>query len=403
MRIVIAAALVVAALSVVQAQDKPQARVSLQSRGGAAAVTLDALAQSLGYKLHFDSEIDPESDLDFHVWLRVKESTPERAARILSYACGMNISVDHRVRRVNVAYNTESGATATVVKGYDVSVACSRFVAYQNQWGGPKPKADEKQPELRQRPAAERLSDLLGAMLDDPLRAGPTAVVAGDRLVVRDTPEMHTRVRQMLDLLVNEQGGTSTEAQAEAAIISALRKGKPPLELEETPRAGVLAQFCEAAGVDYFLNADVASWMEEDHLTLSLSGELSVLDGLELAFGEDTGRWRMLDNAVTVGVQAYAPEGYRVFEVGELLKRMDAAFQRQRTKPDVEEAFTGDLRSEGGVYVVVNALEAILVRDSYDVRVDCWGSRVIVRGGSIDLDLAEATLKEMGWEAPKGN
>lgn len=406
MRKILAAAVLFAlAGTCIHAQARPEVRVSLFSHGGSAAAALEALAQTLNYSLRYGEEYEGAEEFEFHVWLRIKDAAPQRAARVLSQACGVHVRLDDAGRAVRVSSSPESRRVNAQVKGYDVSLAASRQVAYQNQWGAPRAATIDRLPGLAEHPAAEQLAELVQTLLEDHDRPGPSFAVAGDRLLLRDSPEMHGRVRELLDLLVNDNGGTSVEARNESAVLQALRRGKPPLLLSDSPRTGVLAQICEAAGVDFFVRPESVAWLEEDHVSLELAAEQSARDALDLTFTEDNGAWRVLDGAVAVGVDGFAPPGYRVFEAGELLKRLDAALQRQRTDPDRARGFSGDLRSQGGMDVVVNAVLHMLgdETESGSVMVESWGSRLIVRGGSADLDLAETALKEMGWEPPKGN
>lgn len=405
-----------------QAQDKPAVKVSLASRGGPASGVLDSMAQTLGYTLRYSPDLDVEQDLSFHVWLRVKDATPERAARLLSFALGNTVRLDAARKEIYVAAGEEPGPRGSVLKGYDVSVACARFVAYQNQWGQPRqrpapqplPRNNEgasdqpAQPavpaqEASQRTAADHLADLIEYVLGEGFESGPSPAVVGDRLLLRDSARAHARVRELLDLLVADAGGASGAARDEQTVLDALRKAKPPLALDETPLASVLAQLCDAAESDFAVRGTAVDWLEEDHVSLAFEPEVTVEGALHAAFNDNSLRWVISDGAVLVGQDDFAPAGYRVFETADLLKKIDSGIQRQRTDPDRRQGFTGDLRSLGGVDVVVNALLKVLEEDSPYTHVESWGSRVIVRGNCATLALAETALKEMGWEAPKGN
>lgn len=404
-----------------QAQDKPEPKVNLASRGGPASAALDSLAQTLGYTLRYSPDLNVDEDLSFHVWLRVKEATPERAVRLLSFALGNTLRLDPARKEIHVSAGEEPLPRGSVLKGYDVSLACSRFVAYQNQWGQPRPRpvpqplpkaegaSDQPaQPavpaqEQPQQTAADHLADLLEYVLGEGFDPGPSPAVVGDRLLLRGSAQAHVRVRELLDLLVADGGGTSAGAREDQAVLDILRKAKPPLTLVETPLASVLTQLCDAAEADFAVRGSAVDWLEEDHVSLTFERDVTVEAALNAAFNDDSLRWAISDGAVLVGQDDYAPAGYRVFETADLLKKIDAGIQRQRTEPDRRQGFTGDLRSLGGVDVVVNALLKVLEEESPFSQVESWGSRVIVRGNSATLALAEAALKEMGWEAPKNN
>lgn len=385
-------------------------KVSLLSRGDSARAAFDSLAQGLGFAVKYDESLDVEEDLKFSVWLRLKDSEPERAARLLSTAAGKAVRLDTRRKLVLVGDNVEAPPRATIVRGYDVSVATSRFVAYQEALGTPRRATSAKATEdatppapPAERTASQHLADTLNRLLSDDDGNAPDFAVAGDRLVLRDTEATHSRVRECLNLLINDTGGQSSESKSEAVLLEKLRKAKPPLALQETPRTSIMAQLCEAAGVDFVIRQSLIESLSEEHATLTLPADATVADALNEAFPAQAGGWAVAYDAVTLGLELYTPPGYRMFETGELLKQLAAAYQKQRTVPDREQGFGGDLRTQGGVNVVVTAINKIIGGQGSLTQVEPWGSRLIVRGSVEDIALAETTLKEMGWEAPKNN
>lgn len=380
----------------------PEAKVSLTSRGGTARSALDSFAQATNCTLKFSDSYDLESDFDYHVWLRLKDASPQRAARVLSTALGVPVRHDDARRLILVAGPEDTPARGGTIKGYDVSAAAAAFVAYQNTWGKAKHTPAANEPVQPERTAAEHLAGLVESLLGDDEHSF-TFAVAGDRLLLRESEATHGCVRKCLDLLVAPGGGASPELMAEGAIVDLLKKAKPPLALAETSRASLLAQMCESTGVDYVIRGDGAAWLEEDLVSIEVEKDASVFDALNLAFSPGNGRWVVHDGCVTLGTDYFTPSGYRVFDAEALLQKLDAACKRQRTEPGREEGFSGDLASQGGIDVVVTALLSLLSDSGNYVMVETWGSRLIVRGSKTDIDLAETALKEMGWEAPKTN
>ena len=93
--------------------------------------------------------------------------------------------------------------------------------------------------------------------------------------------------------------------------------------------------------------------------------------------------------------------GYRVYDMGELLKKLSAGYQRQRTAPGKQGGFEGDLRQAGGIGVIVDAINDQLATQTRDALVQHFGSRLVVRGSAETIDAVTEILTEMGWEPPK--
>lgn len=374
--------------------------VTIVSRGASARTALESLAHSLNYTLKLDPAFSLEEDFENHVWLRLKDSEPARAARLVSIATGKFVRLDEAHRLVIVSESSESAPRRAVIRGHDVSVATGRFVAYVNQYGAPAAKPAADSAPARETSPAARLAALLSTVLADD-DVGPEFAVVGDRLLLRDEEATHARVRECLELLSNDGGGASASSKSEGAMREALSRAKPPLALEETPRASALAQLCEVAGVDFVLRHDVVEVCEDEHVSITLPQDASVLDALDEIFPQMFGGWMLAYSTVAVGMDYYTTPGYRVFETGELLRKLDAAYQRQQTQDGKANGFTGGLRAEGGMSVVSDALIRMLAEHAAYVMLQHWGTRVIVRGSPQVISQAESALKEMGWEPPK--
>ena len=389
-----------------RAQKTPGATAGVASRGESARAAIESMAAALGCTVRYEDGIDPENDLEFHVWLRVHDLQAQRAARLLALATGKSVRVDAARRVMHVGDGQDAPRAGGLIRGYDVSVAASRFVQYQDAWGTPRPAprapAGAENPDRppAEHTAARYLEKLVSALLADD-DGSPEFAVVGERLLLRDDETTHARVRECLDLLVADGGGAAAAVGAENELREKLRKARPPLKIEETPRASILAQMCEVAGVDFAIRHDHVELMEEEHVTLELAADASVANALDEAFPALSGDWCLAHGAVVVGLELFASPGFRVFECGDLLRQLDASYQKQRTQPGKIRGFTGDVRSEGGIDVVVAALVKLLGEDGTWVLVESWGTRVIVRGAVGEIEAAETALKALGWEATK--
>lgn len=385
------------ALVFASATAQPQVKMpvvvhDLEYLGVPAELALPAFAKSAKLELDLGREAPA---MDMPIWLSAKQVEKSRAVHLLSVASGLSVRIAGR--RLVVREYDQPGAHR-ISKGYDVSVLCGRFVDYVNQYGEPERKLSPGQ-ERRKTTAADHLSGVLYQLLDDVTGSAEDSSVVGDRLIFSADAETQALVAEALKLLVQPDGGDSVYLQAAAQQASALRDKQGKTEASERPLASVLAEMCKGAGVDFLINAGFAVDAHDTHVDCSLEGayqdqvnavlELFAPDAAS-GFGHGVVHFGFPDSVRRGGV--------RVHDVSELLKKMDAAYQRQRTQPNREEGFDGGLREQGGVYVVTDAITAQLGQQGHEARVLAYGVRVIIVGGPAACDAATAILKELGWE-----
>jgi hypothetical protein len=213
-------------------------------------------------------------------------------------------------------------------------------------------------------------------------------------------------VREALDLLISEKGGESAALKAERAVVEKLKQAKFQGDLTGTPVFSVIAGICGTASVGVVLGRELGGLAGEWHIDFAQTEEVSAWDGLQRLFTLLETQEFPVEFTVVGGVAAIELQGgtihagYRVFELSELLKKLAASYQRQRTTPGKEDGFSGDIKAHGGVGTVLDALEEQLAAaDTADgVRITSYGTRLLVRGGAAEVDAATTILKEMGWE-----
>lgn len=385
------------ALVFASATAQPQVKMpvvlhDLEYLGVPAELALPAFAKSAKLELDLGREAPP---MDMPIWLSARQVEKGRAAHLLSVASGLSVRIAGK--RLVVREYDQPGAHR-VSKGYDVSVLCGRFVDYVNQYGEPERKLSPGQ-ERRKTTAADHLSGVLYQVLDDLTGSAEDSSVVGDRLIFSADAETQALVTETLKLLVQPGGGDSVYLHAAAQQATALREKQGKTEASERPLASVLAEMCKGAGVDFVINAAFAIDAHETHVDCSVEGAyLAQISALLELFASDA-TLGYGHGVVHLGFPDVARRGgVRVHDVSDLLKKMDAAYQRQRTQPNREEGFDGGLRDEGGVYVVTDAVTAQLGQQGHEARVLAYGARIIIVGGPDACDAATAILKELGWE-----
>jgi hypothetical protein len=281
------------------------------------------------------------------------------------------------------------------------------FVKYVNTWGANrKPPAKDETPEP-ERTAAQHLAELIDEVLYDAWGEEVSASVVGDRLLYTLHAESHRGVRELLDMLMAEKGGESAGLKTERAVLKKLKEKKlNTSEYEATPISSVLAGICLEAGVGLALGSNLAAECVEHHVDLDF-GDATCWDALQRTLkilrDED------LDLSVGVRSGAVAIEmdcesiskGYRVYRIDELLKKLAASYERQRTKTGRKNGYEGSLREEGGNRVVVDSLYDLLEAGKHSADCFVYGDRLLVRGSAGDIDAATEILKQMGWEEPR--
>jgi hypothetical protein len=366
------------------------ATYTLRFSGESVETALAAFAQDAGLRL--DVGRDGLADGEMPVWLHAEGVTALEAAKLLSVAADARINIRDGAL---VARRDDVPRVGTFTRGYDVSVAAGRFVDYVNEHG--ESEGNGNRSDRPKRTAAERLATLIEAMAWECWREEIGASVVGDRILFTAGEHVHGRVREFLQLLINDDGGESSELKQERSLHARLQVCEVNVEVRNTPVGSVIGMLCREAGVGFVIDPLLALNFSEVHIDFTGEGSAdvllhSLLKEHDAALGSGLG---------VLHVRArdeHGLSGYRVFNVDDLLKRTAAAYFRQRTHAGREEGFEGSLRDAGGVYLIVRALARELGAQGVDAGIHCYGSALIVGGGVAAADAAAKVLKEMGWE-----
>jgi hypothetical protein len=168
--------------------------------------------------------------------------------------------------------------------------------------------------------------------------------------------------------------------------------------------ASIYADICTQAGVGMVLGRNLADDAGNRHESVDV-GELdawSALAAVGSLYAADGNPVVVssLGGVVRLDFDYSQPAAYRVYDVAELLKKLNAAYSRQRTQPGLEDGSDGSLVSAGGVQVIVSAIEVQLAELGLGngMSVFSYGDRLVVRGATAAIDASATILKEMGWE-----
>jgi hypothetical protein len=395
------AALVVLACTAFAVNSQDPAKVDFTAYGEPGFEAAQKAADGLGVDLKLRGV--SEEDLDVPCWAMCKGAARSDVAELLSIAIGHPVSQGPKALTV---YMPLTAPPEGRVKGYDVSVPSGRFVEYVNAYGSAKVARRPGEDEHEERTAAEYLASLIDDLLYDPRGCEVEASIVGDRLLYTLDDAGHARVREVLDLLMAEHGGESAALKADRALVEKLKQGKFKGDLSGTPVSSVIGAICGEAGVSVVLGCELGALAVDWHIDFVQAEEVSAWDALQKLFVLLNDQEFAIEVCGRAGAAAVElrgggiQRGYRVYDVSELLKKLAASYQRQRTAPDKEEGFGGDVRAQGGSAVVVDALEEQLA--ALDLAeglfIEAYGARLVVRGGAGSIDAATGILKEMGWE-----
>lgn len=386
---------VVLLLGGIAAQDaEAPGNVDVRSYGESGDVVLGRLSDDLGLKLHVTraaqfAMLDP-------AWVVCEDVPGETATALLEESLGVEMETRHGVLFVTDINETLRGAET---RGYDVSVLAGHHVEYVNAYS--PPAAGEE----NQRTAAEQLGLVLDDVIARPGRDGPYASVVGDRVLYTMDAPRHARVRETLDLLMRDGGGESVNLVSERALFETLSTATYEGRSAGTPVGSVLARICAAAEVPLVLDAEFIRAYGDWHVDFEVDSPVSCARALHMLLAQ------VEDERVYLGSRGGAllvtldpmqlHHSLKVVDVGVLLKKLEASYQRQRTTPGRTDGFEGDLSSNGGIGVVVNAIYEQLDAAGQVADVIPYGTRILIRGGHAQVDTTVRILKEMGWEPPE--
>lgn len=380
------------------AQDKPAEKTfTLRSYGDKGQVALEEFAKQLACEVEPPQEgEDAGGNLDAPCWFVFKDLSADKAASVLSFAIGLNVTVDHARKKVTA--RTWPSAANRSVKGYDVSVLATRYVEYINRYGAAKAADAKAAPDLT---ATEHLRDLLEELLVQDDWGDTGACCVGQRMLLNLNAAQHQKVRELLSLLMSDKGGESEALAAERTLRDALAQAAHEEDYSERPLGSVMGSLF-GKGSGFVVAHALAAVFSEQHVTRPKGAQESKADVLnELALRYEFS-WGAAGGLVRLTSREYqGKSGYRVFELKELLERLAAAYAGQRTVPGKKGGFEGDIKTLGGMAVIRKALEALADSADRAFSMLSFGTRLVVSGSAENIDAAAAILKEMGFEEPR--
>ena len=391
-------ALAVICVSAFVATAQEEKTVAVTAYGKPAAEVIPGFCEQAGLELELRG-VELE-DFDVSCFMVANELSPRKGAELLAFSTGVPVRVDGS----KLVLGSASGG---VVKGYDVSVLAGAYVEYVNNYGAPKSEPEDGAEPAEDQTAAEHLADVVAYFLEHPYRAEISPSVVGDRVLLTLPTEDHARVRELLDLLMQEHGGESSALKSEREVRRKLGQAKFSGEFTGTPVSSVVLGICREAGLSVALGAELASTEADRHIDFVVKDEVSAAEALERFFRqlESDDVFIVLDSvagAAAVEIRDFHVwSGYRVFDVSDLLRKLSASYQRQRTAAGKDGGFQGDLRQAGGNEVVVDAIYDQLIQQGVEAHIKAFGTRIVVGGGTEAVDAATIILEEMGWEPPK--
>jgi hypothetical protein len=352
----------------------------------------DALTEFAGKaKLNLDlGEIDP--DMDAPVWLSMKQVSPQRGAAVLAFATGLvvQVSADKVVVREH-----DDGARLRVTRGYDVSVLSGRFVEYAKRYGHPQ----AGKAATRMLTSAELVGELVDQMLSKIWSVKTKCSVVGDRVLITEHEWVHAYVAELLNLLVRDGGAESADLAFGRTHASRVEEYKESFSVADRPLGSVVAALCREASADFVVHHTLAQFFAEEQTVLMGQGGHGRLLRALIRQGEYDFQVAQRHGVLAfVHKDAPQPGAYRVFDVDQLLKRIDQGYQRQATPGG-----HASLRDAGGVSVVKDALAKALAERELPGEVLAHATRIVVIGNSDTTAAAAAVLKELGWEPPSGD
>ncbi len=371
------------------AEEKPSAGLDMVCYGVPAR---DALTEFAGKaKLELDlGEIDP--DMDAPVWLSMKQVSPVRGAALLAFASGLVVQVSGK--RL-VVREQEDAARVRVTRGYDVSVLGGRFVEYAKRYGHPQ----AGQAVTRIQTGPELVGDLVNQMLNQVWGVKSKCSVVGDRVLITEHEGVHAYVSELLNLLVRDGGAESADLASGRTHATRVEEYKESFSVSDRPVGSVVAALCRDASADFVVHHTLAQFFAEEHTVLMGAGGHGRLLRALIRQGEYDFQVAQRHGVLAfVDKDAPQPGAYRVFDVDQLLKRLDQGYQRQATTPGGH----ASLREAGGVDVVRRAVAKALRERELAGDVLAHATRIVVIGNATATDAAADVLKELGWEPAGG-
>ncbi|MCA8915281.1 MAG: hypothetical protein KDB90_07705 [Planctomycetes bacterium] len=386
----------------VAAEPKAERTVNCVYPGELLASALNDFAGQLGYRFE-PGDMADAYELEAMIWVHAKGVSPDVAAQLISASGGVIVSVDDTNRTVLIREIDEEAPAASGVRSFKTDALCKLYTEYQKRYG--MVAEGGLQPDMMYRPTAtEELRDAVEEILQLGDSAPGSAV--GMRLVYTRGTDDLDRVGELLQVMGAAGGGESSQLQVDRAYREKLAKVHSSFGGEGTLVSALLWQLFKDCDVPVYVDhAQMESFdLEYDTTDVTLDNSHNHYEALlELAREQDFfvdckhGALRLHEDFFV------GSSSFRVFDVAEVLAQLEKDYADLKTEDQVFEGFHGDLRSEGGVQVIVDALSVQLENAGFSPLLRAYGPRIAVVGGMDVVDRAAEVLEAMGWKPIRAN
>lgn len=376
---------------------EPVKKVNCVYPGERLVSALSDFATQLGYVFE-PSDYEETLDLDEPIWVLARDVEPELAARIIGASGSVRVKLDSSNRRLTLSDADTDEQISPQTRGFEAGDLCKQFLAYQQRYGK-KGAADA--PDLLYRPTAtEALRDAIEEILMLTEMEGGSGSAVGKRLLyTRDSDDL-VNIAELLRLLKSEYGGESSALHLDRRNREALAKLHSDFQPGDGLFSAMLYQLFKDSGLPVYVDAGLMGQfdLEYDVTEVALHAESSHLVALQELAREHYFAVDSVGGALRLHEQDYeGGASYRVFNMDTQLAALEQEYLELKTAEDVLEGFQGDLRSQGGIDVIVDALEVQLDAAGHSPLIRAYGSRLVVVGGVDVIDAAVEVLQALGW------
>ena len=247
--------------------------------------------------------------------------------------------------------------------------------------------------------------DAVGEILRLEETEGGAGSAIGKRLVYTRSSIELDQIAELLRLLDAVGGGESNALSVDRKNRETLRKLHSTFQPADGLLSALLYQLFKDCTAPVYVDSSIMSGLDlqYDSTEITLHEDESHYDALQALAREQYWTVDSVGGALRLNQQDYeGGASYRVFDAGQLLADLDKQYAELKTEDDVQDGFHGDLRSQGGIEVISDALELQLEAAGHSPLIRTFGSRLVVVGGVDVMDSAVEVLLAMGWKESEG-
>jgi hypothetical protein len=377
------------------AEPKVERKVNCVYPGETLGSALADFAGQLGFTF-VPGEMEDGMELDELIWVHARGITADSACVLIGASGGVRVKLDETNRQVTVAEPDEVLPEVARVSAFKVDALCRQFIEYQNRYGvADDPNSGD---EVYRPTASEELRDAIAEILQ---LDGAVGSAVGKRIVYTRGESELARIAELLKLL--ETHGESDALRLDREHRGKLGALKSDFRGGEMLVSAMLWQVFKDCDAPVYIDSSLMASLDLqfDLTNVGLIREQTHYDAL-LALAREQGFWIDSRNgALRLHEDVFeGASGYRVFDVSALLVELEKEYAELKTTK-AHEGFQGDLRSEGGVQVIVAALALQLENAGYSPLIRAFGSRIVMVGGVEIVDRTAEILTAIGWTQEK--